>query len=169
MIRESCNSDRYVSSIMKYVFSALSILLTALLPGTAVAYIGPGAGFAVGGSFLVLFTALVSALIILVTWPIRTIVRSIRFRRVYARSRIRKAIVLGFDGMDCTLTTQMLDEGKLPNFAKLQEQGCFKPLLSTIPPISPVAWSSFQTGVDPGKHLISLTFSRTIVKRMPPS
>ena len=48
----------------------------------------------------------------------------------------------------------MLDEGKLPNFAKLQEQGCFKPLLSTIPPISPVAWSSFQTGVNPGKHNI---------------
>ena len=139
---------------MKHVLVALAVLLSALLPGSASAYIGPGAGFAVGGSFLVLFTALVSALIILVTWPIRTIVRTIRFRKVYARSRIKKAIVVGFDGMDYTLTTQLLDEGKLPNFAKLQEQGCFKPLLSTIPPISPVAWSSFQTGVNPGKHNI---------------
>ena len=25
---------------------------------------------------------------------------------------------------------------------------------STLPPISPVAWSSFQTGVNPGKHNI---------------
>jgi hypothetical protein len=139
---------------MNYLLVALAVLLSALLPGSASAYIGPGAGFAVGGSFLVLFTALVSALIILVTWPIRTIVRSIRFRKVYARSRIKKAIVIGFDGMDYALTTQLLDEGKLPNFAKLQEQGCFKPLLSTIPPISPVAWSSFQTGVNPGKHNI---------------
>ena len=87
---------------MKYLLVALAVLLSALLPGSASAYIGPGAGFAVGGSFLVLFTALVSALIILVTWPIRTIVRAIRFRRVYARSRIKKAIVLGFDGMDYT-------------------------------------------------------------------
>ena len=46
----------------------------------------------------------------------------------------------------------MLDEGKLPNFAKLRDQGSFKPLGSTLPPISPVAWSSFQTGTNPGKH-----------------
>jgi predicted AlkP superfamily phosphohydrolase/phosphomutase len=139
---------------MKYVTAVLAALIAALLPGIAVAYIGPGAGFAVGGSFLVLFTAIVSAFVILVTWPIRAIVRAVRFRRVYARSRIKKAIVLGFDGMDHSLTTRMLAEGKLPNFAKLKEQGCFKPLLSTIPPISPVAWSSFQTGVNPGKHNI---------------
>ena len=139
---------------MKYVTAALALLITALLPGIAAAYIGPGAGFAVGGSFLVLFTALVSALIILVTWPIRAIVRAIRFRSVYARGRIKKAIVLGFDGMDHALTTRMLDEGKLPHFKELKDQGCFKPLLSTIPPISPVAWSSFQTGVNPGKHNI---------------
>jgi len=36
----------------------------------------------------------------------------------------------------------------------LREQGCFKPLASTLPPISPVAWSTFQTGVNPGKHCI---------------
>src|SRR5260370_885095 len=31
---------------------------------------------------------------------------------------------------------------------------CFMPLGSTLRPISPVAWSSFQTGVNPGKHNI---------------
>ena len=45
-------------------------------------------------------------------------------------------------------------EGKLPHLAALRAQGCFKPLGSTLPPISPVAWSSFQTGVNPGKHNI---------------
>ena len=48
----------------------------------------------------------------------------------------------------------MLAEGKLPHLAALREQGCFKALGSTVPPISPVAWSSFQTGVNPGKHNI---------------
>ncbi len=33
-------------------------------------------------------------------------------------------------------------------------QGDFKPLASTLPPISPTAWSTFQTGVNPGKHNI---------------
>jgi hypothetical protein len=41
---------------MKYLLVVLAVLLSALLPGSASAYIGPGAGFAVGGSFLVLFT-----------------------------------------------------------------------------------------------------------------
>jgi predicted AlkP superfamily phosphohydrolase/phosphomutase len=36
--------------------------------------------------------------------------------------------------------------------ARLLEQGCSSPLMSTIPPISPAAWSSFMTGKNPGKH-----------------
>ena len=49
---------------------------------------------------------------------------------------------------------RFLAEGKLPNLAALRDRGDFKPLASTLPPISPVAWSSFQTGVNPGKHNI---------------
>ena len=48
----------------------------------------------------------------------------------------------------------MLAEGKLPHMEALRKQGCFKPLGTTLPSISPVAWSSFQTGVNPGKHNI---------------
>ena len=129
-------------------------LLISLLPNQVHAYIGPGAGFAVASSFLVMFTAILSALFVLLTWPIRYIVRAIRFRRVFARSRIKKVVLLGLDGLDYELTKKWLLEGKLPNFAKLRDQGCFKPLSSTIPPISPVAWSSFQTGTNPGKHNI---------------
>ena len=132
----------------------ISFVLLLLSSEPAYAYIGPGAGFAVAGSFLVIFAAVASALIILITWPVRFVIRAIRFRKVYARARIRRAIVLGFDGMDHALTTKLIGEGKLPNFAALRDQGCFKPLRSTIPPISPVAWSSFQTGVNPGKHNI---------------
>ena len=139
---------------MRSVYMLFMCVLMCAAPEPAHAYIGPGAGFAVAGSFLVLFAAVASAGIVLITWPVRACVRMLRFRKIYARSRISRAIVLGFDGMDFALTSKMIEEGKLPNFAALRDLGCFRPLRSTIPPISPVAWSSFQTGVNPGKHNI---------------
>lgn len=72
----------------------------------------------------------------------------------FARSRVKKFVILGLDGMDYALTEKLLSAGKLPELAKLREQGCFKPLATTIPSVSPVAWSSFQTGSIPGKHNI---------------
>lgn len=134
------------------------LLVTAFcilaIPRQAQAYIGPGAGFAVVGSFLVMFTALLSAVLALFTWPIRYVIRAIRGRHAFARSRVKKFVILGLDGMDPKLAEEFLAEGKLPNLAKLREKGCFKPLATTIPSMSPVAWSSFQTGVNPGKHNI---------------
>ena len=64
----------------------------------------------------------------------------------------RKVIVLGFDGLDHELTAQMLQSGRLPALAKLAAAGQFAPLGTTIPPQSPVAWSTFITGLDPGGH-----------------
>ena len=63
-----------------------------------------------------------------------------------------KVIVLGFDGVDPELTRQLIDDGRLPNFARLEAMGGFTRLETTIPPHSPVAWSSFVTGMDPGGH-----------------
>ena len=63
----------------------------------------------------------------------------------------KKLIVLGFDGLDARLAQQMLDEGRLPNFAKLAQRGGFKPLRTSTPPQSPVAWSSIITGTNPGE------------------
>lgn len=144
---------------MNYQNKYVKILLLAGLlvlaePNQAQAYIGPGAGFAVMGSFLVMFAAIFSAVMVLFTWPVRYIIRAIRGRHAFARSRIKKFVILGFDGMDPKLTEKLFAEGKLPNLAKLREKGCFKRLATTIPSISPVAWSSFQTGVNPGKHNI---------------
>jgi len=62
--------------------------------------------------------------------------------------------------MDAELTEKFLADGKLTNFAKLRDKGCYKKLWSTVPPISPVAWSSFLTGVNPGKHNIFDFLSR---------
>ena len=61
-------------------------------------------------------------------------------------------IVLGFDGMDYELTKQMMAEGRLPNLSKLAAMGSFQPLGTSMPPQSPVAWSNFITGLDPGGH-----------------
>ena len=64
----------------------------------------------------------------------------------------RRVIVLGFDGLDHDLTRQMIDSGRLPGFARLSREGGFAPLGTSIPPQSPVAWSTFITGLDPGGH-----------------
>ena len=64
----------------------------------------------------------------------------------------RRVIVLGIDGLDYELTRQLMAEGRLPAFARLASKGMFAPLGTTIPPQSPVAWSTFITGLDPGGH-----------------
>ena len=132
----------------------LVALLVLAVPSRAQAYIGPGAGFALFGSFLVMFTALASAVSALLTWPVRYVIRTIRRRRAFARSRIKRFVILGLDGMDPKLAEGLLAEGKLPHLASLRDKGCFKRLATTVPSMSPVAWSSFQTGVNPGKHNI---------------
>jgi predicted AlkP superfamily phosphohydrolase/phosphomutase len=64
----------------------------------------------------------------------------------------KKVIVLGIDGMDPVILGKMMEEGVMPNFVKLAGQGSFVPLATSIPPQSPVAWSDFITGMDPGGH-----------------
>jgi predicted AlkP superfamily phosphohydrolase/phosphomutase len=132
----------------------LGALVFLLLPSQADAYIGPGAGFALAGSLMAVFAAFFSAVLMIFSWPIRLLLRIFFGRRALARSRVKRVVILGLDGLDHGLTEKMLAEGKLPHLAALGQQGCFKPLGSTVPPISPVAWSSFQTGVNPGKHNI---------------
>lgn len=69
-----------------------------------------------------------------------------------AQQPAKKLIILGFDGADAKLTEQWMDEGKLPNLAKLRAQGTFSPLRPTIPSQTPVSWSTFATGLNPGRH-----------------
>jgi hypothetical protein len=129
------------------------VLLLVFTPA-AHAYVGPGAGFAVLSSFLTLFLASVQAVFAFLTWPIRQFFRFLRRRRAYGKAKTKRIVILGFDGMDPVLTERFIKEGKLPNLARLREQGTFRLLATTLPPISPVAWSSFLTGVNPGKHNI---------------
>jgi predicted AlkP superfamily pyrophosphatase or phosphodiesterase len=71
-------------------------------------------------------------------------------RTVSLRPVTTQVVVLGFDGADPNLLAKWMKEGKLPNLARLAERGTFRPLGTTNPPESPVAWASFATGLNPG-------------------
>ncbi|MBM61665.1 MAG: hypothetical protein CL484_01810 [Acidobacteria bacterium] len=64
----------------------------------------------------------------------------------------KRVIVLGIDGMDHAMLETFMAEGLLPNFDRLAAEGGFSTLETTMPPLSPVAWSTFITGLDPGGH-----------------
>jgi predicted AlkP superfamily phosphohydrolase/phosphomutase len=60
--------------------------------------------------------------------------------------------IMGVDGMDPQILSRLISEGKMPNFAKLANEGSYQPLGTSNPPQSPVAWSNFVTGMGPGGH-----------------
>jgi predicted AlkP superfamily phosphohydrolase/phosphomutase len=124
-----------------------------ILARPAAAYIGPGAGFALLSSFLVLFTTIVLAVLSVLAWPFRTALRLVR-RRTRAEPWVRRVVIVGFDGQDPRLTEEFMRRGLLPNFEKLARAGSYRKLRTTCPAISPVAWSSFATGTNPARHNI---------------
>jgi predicted AlkP superfamily phosphohydrolase/phosphomutase len=136
----------------------LALALTALGLGVAAspaqAYIGPGAGFAFVGATLVLLSTLVLVAFTLLTWPFTLLYRAIRVGNPYRRAIAPRVVVLGLDGLDPGLAMKLMREGRLPNFQKLAEKGVFRPLDTSNPSISPVAWSTFSTGVDASRHAI---------------
>ncbi len=89
----------------------------------------------------------------------------------------QKLVILGFDGMDPVLTERWMREGRLPNLARLAEEGGFYRLGTSHSPESPTAWASFATGTNAGKHNIFDFLVRDtdtympdlgIVKKIPP-
>lgn len=74
-------------------------------------------------------------------------------RNVFGVSKTKKVVVLGFDGMEPSLLNRFMAEGVMPNFEMLKNRGGYTGILNTTTPaLSPVAWSSFITGCNPGKH-----------------
>jgi predicted AlkP superfamily phosphohydrolase/phosphomutase len=61
-------------------------------------------------------------------------------------------LVFGIDGADYDVVCELLAEGRMRTLAGLRERGAFGPLRSTEPPITPVAWSTFLTGLLPARH-----------------
>ena len=67
-----------------------------------------------------------------------------------------KLFIIGIDSATWILLDKWIKEKKLPNFAKLVKTGLSANLESTVPPLTPVAWSSFYTGLNPGRHQLSI-------------
>ncbi|MFO0915027.1 MAG: alkaline phosphatase family protein [Pirellulales bacterium] len=124
------------------------------------AYIGPGAGIALVGSFLAVISAIFTAVLVMLTWPLRRLWYAVRGQRARKAAKTKRVVILGLDGLEPTLAEQFLSEGLLPNLAKLRAQGGYQRMTTTWPPLSPVAWSSFATGSNPGKHNIYDFISR---------
>src|SRR5262245_22992325 len=126
--------------------------VVVLSPAAALAYVGPGAGFALISSFLTIAIAFVAAFFAFLTLPVRLAVRASRRRRSLQRARVKKTIVLGLDGLEPTICDNMLERGLLPNLAKIRDTGTYRRLGTSMPALSPVAWSTFATGTDPSRH-----------------
>ena len=169
-----CGADTLVRQLRSRVAGRIAratllllLLVVVLCPLPGHAYAGPGAGFAVLSSFWTLFVAFLYSLYALLTWPFRHVLRTLKRRKAYGKAQFKRAVILGFDGMDPELAGRFIGEGKLPNLAKLQQQGTFRKLRTTFPPISPVAWSTFMTGVNPGKHNIYDFLARDLSNYLP--
>ena len=65
---------------------------------------------------------------------------------------IKRVIVVGLDGLEPSIAEPLLQAGQLPNLARLQQQGGSARVATTSPAQTPVAWSTFATGVNPGGH-----------------
>ncbi|MEM7131196.1 MAG: alkaline phosphatase family protein [Chloroflexota bacterium] len=63
-----------------------------------------------------------------------------------------RLLIVGWDGATFDLIKPYIDQGLMPNTQKLLAQGAHRVLNSTIPTLSPTAWTSFFTGKNPGRH-----------------
>ncbi|HJQ26234.1 MAG TPA: alkaline phosphatase family protein [Blastocatellia bacterium] len=74
------------------------------------------------------------------------------FDRFKAKESQQRAVLIGLDGTPCTLVQQFTKDGTMPNMAKLCAEGALLQMDTSIPDISSVAWTSFMTGANPGRH-----------------
>jgi len=63
-----------------------------------------------------------------------------------------KVLVIGLDGADWRILQPYFDQGLMPNLVDLMATGVSGDLRSTVPTNSSVAWNTFMTGRNPGKH-----------------
>jgi predicted AlkP superfamily phosphohydrolase/phosphomutase len=156
-------------SLSPRTLSTFAAVAASLLffPRCALAYIGPGAGFAFAGSLFVFVITFFLAIGIILRWPIMLVWRFVRVGNPFKNAQVKRVVILGFDGMDPGLTSKLMGEGRLPNLRKLAETGVFRPLATSCPSMSPVAWSTFSTGVDASRHGIYDFLTRDPCTYMP--
>jgi len=65
---------------------------------------------------------------------------------------VNRTVIIGMDGVPFGLLKELAESGVMPNTASIIEDGIFRKMLSSIPEVSSVAWSSIITGENPGRH-----------------
>ncbi len=76
------------------------------------------------------------------------------FLRKLGKVKTPRVVVIGLDGTPYTFFQKAMAEGYLPHLSQLVQEGSLRRINSVHPTVSSVAWSSFMTGRNPGKHNI---------------
>jgi predicted AlkP superfamily phosphohydrolase/phosphomutase len=79
----------------------------------------------------------------------------------------KKVIVIGLDGLEPSIVERLLQQNELPNLQRVRDAGYYGRVRTTYPAQTPVAWSSFVTGTNPGGHGIFDFISRDPNTYMP--
>jgi len=64
----------------------------------------------------------------------------------------KRVLIIGLDGATFDVLNPMMEAGRMPRLAEAVKSGAAGVLHSTVPPITPAAWTTFLTGKQPGSH-----------------
>ena len=67
----------------------------------------------------------------------------------------RPVAIIGMDGIEWRVVRRMIEEGELPNFKKIIENGVYAEMGTLEPMLSPPIWTTIATGVTPETHGIT--------------
>src|SRR5437870_3223745 len=98
--RDAATRERFRGPLREVLLRRiLALLVVSLLfhPSVAQAYLGPGAGFTIVSTFFVLFTALASALVVLLTWPFRWVLKRVFRPKRAGIATARRVVIVGLD------------------------------------------------------------------------
>jgi predicted AlkP superfamily phosphohydrolase/phosphomutase len=71
-----------------------------------------------------------------------------------------RLLIIGLDGAGFDVVRPLLDSGRMPNLQQLIADSARGDLESTIQPLTPLAWTSFLSGQNPGRHGVFDFFRR---------
>ena len=74
------------------------------------------------------------------------------FDKLKSKASKKRAVLIGLDGTPYTLARRFIEDGTMPRLAEIASRGSLLQMDTSIPDISSVAWTSFMTGANPGRH-----------------
>ena len=72
--------------------------------------------------------------------------------RFKSKSSKKRVVLIGLDGTPYTLARRFIEDGTMPRLGEIASRGSLLQMDTSIPDISSVAWTSFMTGANPGRH-----------------